>query len=317
MAERYGGTVSGVIAMCTDVPVTVATVAAVLKLPGLPLEVAQLGADKLAMKERLQAAGIPTAWGCVLESAVQLGRLIKHRGGALVIKPVDSRGARGVFRIAETVNYARTIHNLQWAFTEAQHQSPTGRVMVEEWLNGPQVSTETVLLPSGLHATPGFLDRNYARLDEFAPYVIEDGAEGPSRLAPDEQSALKALAYRAAYAVVGGVPCTVKGDLVLTPSGPKVIELALRLSGGGMSTHLVPAGTGVDLIGAAIRLALGEPVALREVTPSTDFGAAVRFVFPRGKRPTNHTERGQACFGYGPTREEAVDFARAKVATHD
>jgi biotin carboxylase len=52
----------------------------------------------------------------------------------------------------------------------------------------------------------------------------------------------------------------VKEDIVVSDGNPYVIELAARLSGGYFCTHEIPLNTGVDLVGAAIRQSLGEPI---------------------------------------------------------
>lgn len=310
--KRYR--IDGVIAMCVDTPVTVATVAATLGLPGLPVEVAALGADKLAMKERLQAAKIPTAWGCIVDSSTQVRRLLMNRSHDLVLKPVDSRGARGVIRVeAQPSQKTGQRTDAGWAFTRAFAQSPTRRVMVEDWQDGPQLSTEAILCTDGSIAS-FTLDRNYSRLAEFAPFVIEDGADGPTRLSEADQAAVTAVFMDAARAVVGDTPCTVKGDLVLTPQGPKVIELALRLSGGYMSAALIPRMTGVDLIGAAITLALGEPVTLADVWQRNTRarGVAIRYGIPPGC--TCHPERLGHVITEAETRDEAVRLAEEMIA---
>ncbi len=49
-----------------------------------------------------------------------------------------------------------------------------------------------------------------------------------------------------------------KGDIKLTRHGPMIGELAARLSGGFMSAYTYPLSTGVDLIRAAIEIALGQ-----------------------------------------------------------
>ncbi len=294
--------IDGVIALAADVPVTVAMVAKALSLHGLPPDVAQLGADKLAMKQRLQALGVLTARGVELRSLDDLAEVAAWGCEWHVVKPVDSRGARGVQRVR--------LLDMPGACGVAKTQSPSGRVICEEWLPGPQVSTETVICSNGTAVTPGFLDRNYSRLDEFAPYVIEDGADAPTRLSPAEKAAVIALAEKAALAVTGGVPCTVKGDLVLTPDGPAVIELALRLSGGYMSSTLVPLNSGVDIVGAAIKLALGETVTAADVTPDRDWPVAIRYQIPPGCR--SHPERLAHGIAWSTeTRDEAIFKARA------
>ena len=264
--------VDGVISVAADVPLTVASVAAELGLPGIPVETSQLASDKLAMKRRFAERGIPIPWFLAIESSVHLRELIRQRGFPLVIKPVDSRGARGVLRLSEKVH-------LDWAYQHARDNSPTGRVMVEEYLPGPQISTESLLL-SGKAYTPGFSDRNYEFLECFSPYIIENGGEQPSILSTADQDAVKRCAEAAGRAM-GIEDGIAKGDMVLTSEGPKVIEIAARLSGGWFSTDQIPLATGVDLVGAAIRVALGEVPNKENLTPRYQRGVAIRYFFPK------------------------------------
>jgi biotin carboxylase len=265
----------GIMCIAADVPLTVATAAYELGLPGIKVETAQLATNKLAMKERFAAMGVPIPWFSHVESIHHLRNLIEQYGFPLIIKPVDSRGARGVLRLTKSVDLA-------WAFNHAQKFSPSAQVMVEEFLDGPQISTESVLL-DGKGFTPGFADRNYELLETIAPYVIENGGHQPSILTERDQQAVKRCAENAGLAlgVQNGI---VKGDIVMTSEGPKVIEIATRLSGGWFSTDQIPLGTGVDLIGVAIKLALGEKVSPNEVTPRYQKGVAIRYFFPKPGR---------------------------------
>lgn len=267
----------GVICMAADVPLTVASVAAELGLPGIPVETAKLAADKLAMKRCFVDAGIAVPWFSAVESLTELRQLFEEHGRCLVIKPVDSRGARGVLRLTEDVD-------LEWARQHAKSNSPTGRVMVEEYIAGPQVSTESVML-EGHGVTPGFIDRNYEYLERFAPYMIENGGQQPSQLDATDRGAVIDLAERAALAmgIRNGIA---KGDMVLSDEGPKVIEIAARLSGGWMSSDQIPLATGVDIVGAAIRIALGEPVDPVALEPKMQKGVAIRYFFPPAGRIT-------------------------------
>jgi biotin carboxylase len=282
--------IDGVISVAADVPLTVASVADTLGLPGIPLETALLASDKLAMKRRFAEAGIPTPWFQSVESSAQLRDLIRHRGLPLVIKPVDSRGARGVLLLTGKVD-------TEWAFHHARENSPTGRVMVEEYLAGPQISTESLLLPEEVY-TPGFCDRNYEFLECFSPYIIENGGEQPSILGPADQKSVKRCAEAAgrAMGIVAGIA---KGDMILTSEGPKIIEIAARLSGGWFSTDQIPLATGVDLVGAAIRVALGEWPTVEELTPRYQRGVAIRYFFPQpGIITTIHNiEKARQLFG--------------------
>jgi biotin carboxylase len=339
-AREYSHSVrrlDGVMCVAADVPVTVASVAEAFGLPGIPLEAARVAADKIAMKEKFVEQGIPVPWFAALESAHDLRGVVAERGLPLVIKPVDSRGARGVLRLHIGVD-------LDWAFGHARAWSPTGRVMVEEYLPGPQLSTESMLL-DGFGHTPGFCDRNYEFLDRFAPWIIENGGEQPSVLSAADQEAVAGLAERAG-AAIGISTGIVKGDMVLTPTGPKVIEVAARLSGGWFSTDQIPLATGVNLVGAAIRVALGDPVRREDLTPAYHRGVAIRYFFPEPGRvtaisgterfqhvpwihrlgfavgvgdiveaPTDHTRRAGFVITSGETRDEAVARALDVVST--
>jgi biotin carboxylase len=274
-AERYNRKIrkiDGVICVAADAPVTAATVAQRLRLPGLPLHVAELACDKLAMKKCFLSAGVPVPWFQEVSTPQELQRIAVERGRDLVIKPVDSRGSRGVQRVSK-------VEDLAKAFLLARSHSPSERVMVEQYLSGPQVSTESVIV-GGRCYTPGFSDRNYEFLDRYAPFFIENGGDLPSRLPAEVQEKVRNLVARAA-AAMGITEGTVKGDVVVHEGEPYMIELAARLSGGFFCTREIPLNTGVDLVGAAIKLALGESVSEAELTPVQSQPVVQRYVFPK------------------------------------
>jgi len=279
-ARHYNDTVrriDGVICMGADVPHTVAAVAKRLGLRGLSPETAHLAMDKLAMKDRLKARGVPIPWYAPLRDAADLQLAMLEHGRDLVVKPVDSRGGRGVQRLNGGLD-------AETAYARAKAQSPTGRVMVEAYLDGPQISTESILL-GGIGYTPGFSDRNYEFLDRFAPWFIENGGDLPSHVAPAVRADVEATVTAAAKAL-GIAEHNYKGDMVVHRGQAHVIEIAARLSGGYFCTREIPLNTGVDFVGAVMRLALGEPVTPAELTPRRDTPIVQRYVFPEPGRIT-------------------------------
>lgn len=329
------GPLTGVMSVATDVPLTVASVAEALDLPGIPVEAARLATNKLAMKERFVAEGVPTSWFSPVESVDHLRELVRERGFPLVIKPVDGRGARGVLLLREGMDpdemYARSLS-----------QSPGGQVMAEEFLDGPQVSTEAILF-RGKGYTSGFSDRNYEYRDRFAPYFIENGGDQPSRL-PEAACREIAATAEAAGRALGIETGVVKGDMVWSNGEARVIEVAARLSGGWFCTDQIPLGTGVDILGAAIRIALGEEPDTDALMPRRHDGVAIRYFFPEPGRivsiegeeeckalpwvhrmqvyaqpgevlemVTDHTRRAGFVITTGPDRETAVVRAKEIV----
>jgi len=304
-AQHYHRTVrpiDGVICIAADVPLTVASVAAALGLPGIPVEAARLAADKLAMKCRFAADDVPVPQFSPVESLAHLRRLVAEWGYPLVLKPVDSRGARGVLRLTPEVN-------LEWAFELSRRHSPTGRLMLERFLSGPQVSTESLML-DGVAYTPGFSDRNYEFLERYAPHIIENGGDMPSLLPPETQLAIRRLVQRAARSM-GITDGVVKGDIVVHQGKPYVIELAARLSGGYFCTHEIPLNTGVELVRHAIRLALGERPAPSDLSVRYLRGVSQRYLFPAPGRVV-------AISGVEEVRQHpAIPFCEIRVAVGD
>src|SRR5262245_41301787 len=121
VAERYHREIrpiDGVICVAADAPVTAAVVVERLKLAGISVATAKLACDKLAMKQRFKEAGVPVPWFAPVASLSELSAMLKERGTDLVIKPVDSRGSRGVQRLARVADFGA-------AFALAQRHSPT------------------------------------------------------------------------------------------------------------------------------------------------------------------------------------------------
>ncbi len=273
-AERFHNKIrkiDGVICVAADAPLTVAAVNERLGLSGLTRKSAELATDKLAMKVRFAECGVPVPWFSAVATPQELMRIVAERGPDLVIKPVDSRGSRGVQRLS-------LVKDLAKAFQFARAYSPTQRVMVEAYLPGPQISTESVVV-DGVCYTSGFSDRNYEYLDKYAPYFIENGGDMPTALSADIYE--RVLDVQADAAVALGVTRgTVKGDIVVHDGQVYVIELAARLSGGFFCTQEIPLNTGVDFIGCAIRVALGENPAPDEMTPKYQKFITQRYIFP-------------------------------------
>jgi biotin carboxylase len=261
-AERFSRKIrkiDGVLCVAADAPMTVAAVCAKLGIPGLSRESARLASDKYAMKTRFREAGIPIPWFAAVNTPQELARVAVEHGSDLVVKPADSRGSRGVQRIER-------VRDMNAAFALAQSHSPTQRVMVEQYLSGPQVSTESVVI-DGKCFTPGFSDRNYEFLERYAPFFIENGGDLPSRLAPEIQTKIRHLV-----------------EIVVHNGEPYVIEMAARLSGGFFCTREIPLSSGVDFVGAAIKMALGECPTPEELEPVHAVPVVQRYAFPNPGR---------------------------------
>lgn len=269
--QKERGRISGVMTVASDVPFTVAYLAKELGLPGIPLEAARKVSEKMLMKETLSRGGIPLPLFQGISNPRDVKAFSERRGFPFIIKPVDSRGGRGVQLVKEKMD-------LNQAFQTAKRESPTGRVMLEEYLPGPQLSVEGAIV-EGEALLPAIFDRNYEYLERFSPFIIENGGQMPSRYSGSFKFEIESVMTRAGKAldICNGV---VKGDFVIDRGSVKVIEIAGRLSGGFFGTVATPYSTGVNPVINLIRWSIGEDVGKKDWMPTKERGACIRFVFP-------------------------------------
>ena len=173
--RRYPGKIDGVMTIASDIPHMVSAAAEVLGVPHIPLPVAELCVNKLHMKEKFSASGVNVPEIARWNSHSELQSFIDRGGGfPIVIKPVDNSGARGVQRLTAAMDIAA-------AFDYARSYAYSGQVIAEKFIAGLQISTEGLFHDGVFHCT-GFADRNYARLDNAVPFMIEDGGDIPTVL---------------------------------------------------------------------------------------------------------------------------------------
>ncbi|MBK7950956.1 MAG: ATP-grasp domain-containing protein [Deltaproteobacteria bacterium] len=260
----------GVTTMGSDIPDVIAELCAALGLPGPSRETARIATDKTRMKIRFRERGIPIPWFEEIDRVERLREIVAERGLPLVVKPIDRSGSRGVFLLEAGCD-------LEALFARSLAFSRVGRCLVEEYLPGPQISTETIL-SGGVGITPGFADRNYELLERFRPQFMENGGWVPSSVTPAQRRQVEDLVVRASLAL-GVTDGVTKGDVVWTPDGPRMIEMAARLSGGDFCESLVPLGTGINYVETAIRIAIGEQPDLGALVPTRNRCVANRYFF--------------------------------------
>ncbi len=243
LRERHG--LHGVFTAGTDFSTTVAWVAEKLRLPGIPYGVALNATDKSRMRARFRAKGVPCPRFFTLEEQPQT-QLPEGFAFPLVVKPVDNMGARGVRRVDRQEEYAAAVEL-------ALEQSRSRRVIVEEYMEGPELSLDAVVF-RGQATVCGVADRHIF----FPPYFVEMGHTMPSEQDPEllRQAEEVFLAGIRALGIRNGAA---KGDIKLTPAGPAVGEIAGRLSGGYMSGWTFPLSCGVEVTEAALNVAVGLP----------------------------------------------------------
>lgn len=237
--------IHGVFTVGTDALKTVAAVANALNLLGIRYEVAEMSTNKIKMRERLKQKSIPVPNFKGIWTLKEAKDAIDELGLPLVIKPSDNMGARGVRKIS-------VKDELISAFYDAKNASVSGEVIIEEFMDGPELSIDA-LIYNGEVVIAGIADRTI----EMEPYFVETGHIIPSNLPKrDIENACQII--KDGIKALGIDFGAAKGDIKITNKGPKIGELAARLSGGFMSAYTFPLASGVNLIKAALKLSLGK-----------------------------------------------------------
>jgi biotin carboxylase len=255
--------VDGIVSPGADWPVGIA--ARVAERLGLdhPID-ARTGAlvtSKARQREVFAAAGVPHARALHAdEPSLPL---------PCVVKAPDRQGQRGLTLV-------RSRDELPAALTAARSESRAGTVLVEELVDGPEVTVNAISV-DGRFVPLTVTDRLTAEPPAFGVALahVWPPLHEPGPAVEVARAAVEALGIRRGPSYT---------QLRLGPDGPVVMEVAARL-GGGHDAELCHAATGVDLNGLAIAAALGRPCDTVSQAPSPRVGgAAIAFlVGPPGK----------------------------------
>ena len=296
--------VDGIISPGADWPVGVAArVAARLGLPHpIDAATAALVTTKSRQRERFAAAGVPQPQP--LEEPV----------APCVVKAPDRQGQRGL-------TFVRTEDELPAAIEAAIEASRNGVYIVEEYVDGPEVTVQAVSIDGAFH-TLLVADRLTADPPAFGVALAHAWP-----CVSETQSPIEAA--RAAAEALGVRNGPTYTQIRVGEDGSRVVELAARL-GGGHDAELVEAATGLKLNDLALDFALGNEPCVSE-TQSLHGGACVLFlVAPEGVlravegREAAHAVEGvldvriyrEPGFRIGPLRRGA-DRAGAVIAVGD
>lgn len=246
-----GVEVCGVSTMGSDVPHILAAISNKYGWQGPSIETGKLTTNKYLMKQKLSQNGIPVPRFSLVQKFEEVNAIWKKWNcSRIVIKPTDRAGSRGV-RILDTLG------NIEREYDHAFSNSIIKEVMIEEYIDGPQISTESIIYDD-YSSTPGFADRVYKDMDSFHPQIMENGGWVPtahSKKIVDDTNNLVETAARV-LEIKRGVA---KGDVVIHPQkGLMIIEIAARLSGGDFCESLVPLSSGINYVSDVIRMAIGE-----------------------------------------------------------
>lgn len=263
----------GVLAAGIDAPETMAQVAKALGLFGVDPEIARLVHNKADFRHRMKTLGFPVPryidFG--IDQLDEVAILADQIGYPLVVKNTDSSGSRGT-----RIFYQRDNEKLREAAVEAIAVSRSKRALMETFWHGPEQTIETIFDINGNFHPCFITDRLF---DKKLGFALETGLRHPSTLQKSIQDDMYRMAYEVAHAIGVRVGAA-KFDCILTPEGPRIIEMTVRLSGGFDCQYLVPAATGKNVLRAAVLTAMGKVFSPDLLSPKFQRVAVSRSLWP-------------------------------------
>jgi biotin carboxylase len=257
--------VDGVMTLASDMPMrTVAAVAKELNIVGVTEDTAYKATNKALMRECLKKHNIPIPMFFKVKGYMNYLSTIQYFTSKFIVKPVDNSGSRGVFMVE--VNNDK--NSIDYAYEYCRKYSRSGEIVVEEFMEGPEVSVETLSVDGGVHII-AITDK----LTTGAPRFVEMGHSQPTHLSDMVKIQIEAVTA-AAVKAIGIEDGPSHTEIIVTNEGPKIVELGARLGGDNITTHLVPLSTGVDMVKCCIDVALGLQLDLKR---RFNMGSAIRY----------------------------------------
>ncbi len=201
-------------------------------IPGTSSRTAYLCRDKVAMKEVLRNAGIPTAASAGVTSAAEAADFVRAVGFPVILKPRDAAGAAGTFRAATPAELERAVRDSGLA--------DGAPVAIEEFIEGHEGFYDTLAVEGRVacdfisHYYPNVLEAMRTRW--ISPQIV-----ATNRMEAPGYDEVKAMGARVIAALGIGTSAT-HMEWFFGPKGLKFSEIGCRPPGVGQWDSYCAAG---------------------------------------------------------------------------
>ncbi|MFE7077348.1 ATP-grasp domain-containing protein [Streptomyces sp. NPDC057620] len=229
--------------------------------------------DKAVSRRLMAEHQVPSARSVQASTPESAAAFADLMGYPVIVKPRSMAGSAGVIRADSAAAVREAFDEADRASVMGLHHYGAAGVLVEEYLDGPEISVETAVLGPDrvrilavtrkLPPPPG-TTQEYGHLVDARDPLLSD----PGLIQVIEGAV-------AAHGITLGVLCI---EVKLTPdAGPRIVEVNGRL-GGDLLPSLVRRAMGIELAQVAADLATGVVPRLR---PVLQRAAAIEFAYPR------------------------------------
>lgn len=238
--------IHGITTIATDIAMpSVNYIAKELNLVGNSLEATLISTDKYEMRKTLSSKNIP----CPRFSFYEIDNFQNYEGFEfpLIVKPTDRSGSRGVTKVNSIVEANKAIR-------KALDNSINRRVIVEEFIIGQkEFSIESISYKGEVYPLV-ITDK----VTTGAPYFCELEHHQPAQISDELKTRIFQLTVDSIRALnlENGASHT---EIILDESNNlHIVEVAGRMGGDFIGSHMVQLSTGFDFLMAAIDVALNQ-----------------------------------------------------------
>lgn len=269
--------IDGVIHPCSEVSMNVmGRINDELGLSGISKDQAIRATNKQLMREAFEANGAPSPKSrCFTDVEVAWGSFCTDFVGACILKPSRNSGSRGIAKISSDIK----MDEFARLFEISKNESRDKQVMLEQFIEGPEFSIEIIVWDGQVNVLT-VTDKKTTE----APHFVELGHNQPSCFPAETVENIKAAAV-AGVKALGVNNCACHAETKLMDGKAFLMEIGARLGGDFISTELTHLSTGIDMVAAAIDVALGtEPDLGIKEEPK---GVCIRYFCPKPGKLVN------------------------------
>lgn len=262
--------IDGVIHPCSEVSMNViGRLNDELGLSGITREQAIRATNKHLMREAFEKGNAPSPKSILTDSAEDAWEHLQNDFSTDgILKPSRNSGSRGIAKVVRDMNKADFINAYNIALNESRDRS----VLIEQFIEGPEFSIEIIVWNGKVNVLT-VTDKKTTG----APHFVELGHNQPSCFSAADVETLKSAAV-AGVKALGVNNCACHAEAKLMDGKAYLMEIGARLGGDFISTELTHLSTGIDMVAAAINVALGvEPNLNPKEEPK---GVCIRYFCP-------------------------------------
>ena len=236
--------IDGITTIATDMAVpTICYVAEKMNLISNTYNSSIISTNKSEMRKAFEKGN------CSIPKFIEVTNCINNLEGfkfPLIVKPIDRSGSRGVTK----VHYE---NDLSEAINYAINDSFSKKAIVEEYIEGVEVSVETISW-KGQHTILTITDK----VTTGPPHFVELAHHQPSSLSNEIQEKIESETIKCLNALNINFGAG-HSEFKITPDGEVfVIEVGARMGGDFIGSHLVELSTGYDFLQGVINISLGK-----------------------------------------------------------